>query len=65
MRSIWHLLFLLAVRTGRFRCMVQDCAAVMRALGEELGRMLGAMIEHLAVDLAHWLPNMPRGSEQI
>jgi hypothetical protein len=65
MRSVWHLLFLLALRTGRFRCAVQDVASEMRALGEALGRVLGDAIEHLTVDLAHWLPNMPRGHESI
>jgi hypothetical protein len=65
MRSVWHLLFLLAVRTGRFRCAVQDLAAKMRALAESLGSALGSALEHLAVDIAHWLPNMPRGHESI
>jgi hypothetical protein len=51
--------------TGRFRCMVQECAAEMRQLGEALGRVLGGVIEHLAVDFAHWLPNMPRGHEDL
>lgn len=65
MRSVWHLLFLLAVHTGRFRCAVVELAADMRAPGEALGRVLSETIERVAVDIAHWLPNMPRGHETI
>lgn len=63
MRSVWHLLFSLAVRTGRFRCLVVELAAGMRSLSEQLGAAISQAVEHLAIDLAHWLPNMPRGHE--
>ena len=65
MRSIWHLLFLLAVHTGRLRCLALDLTADMRALGEAFGRVLADAVGAMAVDIAHWLPNMPRGHEAI
>lgn len=64
MRSVWHLLFLSAVHVGRFACMVDGLAADYAVLAEAIGRVLGEAFQHLAIDLAHWLPNMPRGSEQ-
>jgi hypothetical protein len=63
MRSVWHLLFSLAVRTGRFRCAVYGLASEVEALAAAVGVVLRNAFEQLAVDLAHWLPNMPRGHE--
>jgi hypothetical protein len=65
MRSVWHLLFSLALHTGRFRRVVHGLVAECEVLGEAIGRALSEGFQHLAVDLAHWLPNMPRGHESI
>jgi hypothetical protein len=64
MRSVWHLLFSLAVQTVRVRCLMQGMVNSANVMAEALGRIIGVAVEQFAVDVAHWLPNMPRGSEQ-
>lgn len=64
MRSVWHLLFSLAVRTVELRCRVQGLVNSANVMAEALGRIIGVAAQQLAIDVAHWLPNMPRGSEQ-
>jgi hypothetical protein len=65
MRSVWHLLFLLAVRTVEVRCRMQGLVNSANVMAEALGRIIGVGVEQVAIDVAHWLPNMPRGHEAL
>ena len=57
MRSVWHLLFL-----APFLALARHC----RICGEVLPwHTIGCSRAGHPFDLAHWLPNMPRGSERI
>ena len=55
MRSVWHLLFLLAITPLMTDVEVHFTNTITRRYDDG----------ERPFDLAHWLPNMPRGSEQI
>jgi hypothetical protein len=57
MRSVWHLLFLAPLLALARRCSACGSVLPWHTIGcSRAGRA--------PFDLAHWLPNMPRGSEQ-
>lgn len=64
MVSVWHLLFLVAL--GRVASMDRSRSRMFFGCEpEHVTSAALALAAFYGVDVAHWLPNMPRGSERL